>query len=211
MTFLPLSFLSLLVLAGLAVFHLRPGDEPLAISLTVASVRGSVKCTDGLKDWDLAQGAQVLSGQRVITGKDGAVKLLGSDPDASVLVYEGSRFHLEKLEEVPSQGLAAYKLRGAVEAGEVVLKFRSQQALWGVELKLLQGVSLFCRKVIMFKVALEGTSGSGEVVVGDGVVAAVGPDGDKAFIKADQKMKVTPQQAISKPVGANVLGERWSL
>lgn len=210
MAFLPLSFLSIMVLVGLAVFHLRGVEEPVAIGLTVTTLRGSVKATDGMKDWDLEVGSRVYPGQRVLTGKDGAVKFQGTDPDASVLVYEGSRFHLDRLEEVPSPGLPAYKLRGNVEAGEVVMKFRSQQSLWGVELKLPLGVSLFCRKVIMFKVALEATGG-GEVVVGDGVVAAVGPDGEKSFIKADQKMKVNAQQPVSKPAGANVLGERWSL
>jgi hypothetical protein len=207
--FVPLSIFSTLVCVFLALFHLQPEASSPAAALQVASAKGQVRLTDGMQDWPLEVGAEVRAGQTVVTGDDGIVKLAGGDPKSHLVLFEGSSFRLDALEAVPSAGVPAFKMRGEVLRGEVVFQFRSKESLWGVDVKTATESRLICRKVVLFKVAAS-SKDSLDVVVGDGIVAAVGPRGEKAFIKGDQKMVSTESEPVRKPEGANVLNERWA-
>lgn len=206
--FVPLSIFSTLVCLALVVYHLAPEPVAPSVALQVESVKGQVRLTDGMQDWPLEPGASVRAGQSVVTGADGVAKLSGGDAKSNLVLFENSGFRLDALEAVPSAGVPAFKLRGEVQQGEVIFQFRSNESLWGVDVKTPTESRLICRKVVFFKVAT-GDKGRLEVVVGDGIVAAVGPRGEKAFIKGDQKMVSTPTEPIRKPEGANVLNERW--
>ncbi len=203
-----LLLLPVLLVAGSALGYLMLVREG-AIgggSLQVHQVRGRVKASDDLKDWDLETGAKLHPGQRVVCGADGSVELRGADPDTRLLVFEGGSFYLKTLREVEDK---KYLLEGRAEKGEVLFDFRSQTAIWGLEIQAPQGTRFLSKKVIMFKVGV-GESGT-RLVVGDGAVMAVGPGGEKDLVKADQAMKVTDDAPMGKPLGVNVLSERWNL
>lgn len=191
---------------GLAYMLFVRGGTAGSGSMLVAQLRGKVRASDGLKDWDLRVDDRLHPGQRVVCGRDGAVELRGADPENRLRVFEGGSFLIETLKQV---GEKKFLLEGKVESGEVMIDFRSDTALWGVDVGLPTGTHVLSQRTIMFKVSV-GDSGS-RVVVGDGSVAALGPGGDRVTIRADQRMLATDDSPTAKPEGVNVLSERWNL
>lgn len=196
----------LLSLAGLGYLLAVRGGGFGQGSLTVVKVKGRVHATDGMKDWRLGPGDRVQPGETVVCDKDGGVELKSADPDTRLLVFEGGRFVLKTLREV---GERKFLLEGASLAGEVMLDFRSESAIWGVDVKAPTGVRFLSQKTIMFKVRTR--DADSRLVVGDGKVMALGPGGTKQFVRADQRMTSTDGSPVQKPEGVNVLSERWNL
>lgn len=180
-------------------------------NLVVARTKGTVRASDDLKDWDLTVGARLTPGHRIFCGKDSAVELKGGDPDTRLVVFENGSFYLESLKLAKANSAnnsKAFLLKGKVEKGDVLFDFRSETAFWGVEAKVPQGTRFLAQNVIMFKV----TAGEDKsrLVVGDGVVAAMGPASEKEFVRAEQQMITSHDAVVSKPTGINVFSVGWN-
>jgi hypothetical protein len=206
---LPALALLALVIGGTVwgIQHL-PQAGGRASAFRVVALKGKVLATDGMEDQDLTKGSEIRAGLSIKVGPGAALKLQAGDPRASLILFQNSVLVVKQFTQEAGQAMDIYKLKGRLEKGGLVLNLRTRNSLWGVDIEAPTGVRFVGRKLVFFK--LKAKQGKAEVVVGDGVVAALDTTGEKVFIKADQKMRSSSVEPLQKASAANVLQEEWS-